>query len=103
MFSMMVEGGRRRSWQICSRRGLLSGGEEFLSFFAAMCGIIDSRFLTEDVICFASVLVRLMAEGDAREVLDTVVTELMDAITHHDTRVGAALEKYKDEKDKFFS
>lgn len=32
-------------------------------------------------------VIRLMAEGDAREVLDTVVTELMDVITHHDTRV----------------
>ncbi|WP_273718898.1 MULTISPECIES: phosphoglucosamine mutase [Bartonella] len=34
-------------------------------------------------------VIRLMAEGDAREVLNTVVTELMDIITHHDTRVGA--------------
>ncbi|PIT70519.1 phosphoglucosamine mutase [Bartonella tribocorum] len=34
-------------------------------------------------------VIRLMAEGDAREVLDTVVTELMDVITHHDTLVSA--------------
>ncbi|WP_144752740.1 phosphoglucosamine mutase [Bartonella saheliensis] len=38
-------------------------------------------------------VIRLMAEGDAREVLDTVVTELMDVITHHDARVETALEK----------
>lgn len=38
-------------------------------------------------------VIRLMAEGDAREVLDTVVTELMDVITQHDTRVGTELEK----------
>ncbi|WP_212112525.1 phosphoglucosamine mutase [Bartonella queenslandensis] len=34
-------------------------------------------------------VIRLMAEGDAREVLDTVVTELMDIITHHDVLMGA--------------
>ncbi|WP_273755017.1 phosphoglucosamine mutase [Bartonella sp. MM73XJBT.G] len=38
-------------------------------------------------------VIRLMAEGDAREVLDTVVTELMDVITHHDTCVSTALER----------
>lgn len=38
-------------------------------------------------------VIRLMAEGDARDVLDTVVTELMDVITQHDTRVGTELEK----------
>ncbi|WP_273783385.1 phosphoglucosamine mutase [Bartonella sp. AU15XJBT] len=34
-------------------------------------------------------VIRLMAEGDAREVLNTVVTELMDIITHHDALMGA--------------
>ncbi|WP_375643270.1 MULTISPECIES: phosphoglucosamine mutase [unclassified Bartonella] len=38
-------------------------------------------------------VIRLMAEGDAREVLDTVVTELMDVIIHHDVRMGTALEE----------
>lgn len=38
-------------------------------------------------------VIRLMAEGDAREALDTVVTELMDVIIHHDVRMGTALEK----------
>nr|WP_246054696.1 hypothetical protein [Bartonella massiliensis] len=41
---------------------------------------------TEPVIC-------MMGQGDTREVLDTVVTELMDVITHHDARVGAPLEE----------
>ncbi|WP_139412442.1 phosphoglucosamine mutase [Bartonella mastomydis] len=34
-------------------------------------------------------VIRLMAEGDARDVLDTVVTELMDVITQHDALMGA--------------
>ncbi|WP_273758218.1 phosphoglucosamine mutase [Bartonella sp. AU55XJBT] len=38
-------------------------------------------------------VIRLMAEGDARDVLDTVVTELMDVIIHHDERVSTVLEK----------
>ncbi|WP_254474956.1 phosphoglucosamine mutase [Bartonella sp. B1098] len=38
-------------------------------------------------------VIRLMAEGDARDVLDTVVTELMDVITQHDARVDTAFEK----------
>ncbi|WP_208440034.1 phosphoglucosamine mutase [Bartonella raoultii] len=33
-------------------------------------------------------VIRLMAEGDARDVLDTVVTELMDVITQHDALMG---------------
>lgn len=30
-------------------------------------------------------VIRIMAEGDERETLNTVVTELMDVITHHDS------------------
>ncbi|WP_019222783.1 phosphoglucosamine mutase [Bartonella rattaustraliani] len=39
-------------------------------------------------------VIRIMAEGDERKVLDTVVTEMIDIISHHDTlsKMGASLE-----------
>ncbi|WP_455465906.1 hypothetical protein [Bartonella sp. B39] len=45
--------------------------------------------------------IRIMVEGDKREILDAVVTEMMDVLTHHDafSKVGdswqCAVERYK--------
>ncbi|WP_455465908.1 hypothetical protein [Bartonella sp. B39] len=53
-----------------------------------MCGELVRASGTEPVI-------RIMVEGDKREVLDAVVTEMMDVLTHHDafSKVGDSLEE----------